>query len=224
MEHDFWHQAWSKTDQPGWQQKEVNTFLTTHWAASGALPGEAVFVPLCGRTLDMRWLSDYGHHVIGIDLSVTALQDFCKQQSIDAVCERDGELTVFRAPGWTLYAGDFFKLQAEQIARVGRVYDRAALIALPAAMRTSYAAHLQKILPGGSEIFAITIAYDQGKMKGPPFSVPENEVQDLYNSAFDVSVLESRSGPDQVGNLGARGLDTLTESCFLLRPKVAAET
>ena len=224
MEHDFWHQAWSKADQPGWQQKNVNPYLVKHWADSGALSGEAVFVPLCGRTLDMQWLRDYGHHVIGIDLSVTALQDFCKQQSIDAVCERDGELTVFRAPGWTLYAGDFFKLQAAQISRVSRVYDRAALIALPPDMRKAYASHLQEILPGGSEIFTITIAYDQKMMKGPPFSVSDNEVLDHYDGAYEVQTLASASGPDQVGNLGARGLETLTETCFLLRPKVAAET
>ena len=172
----------------------------------------------------MQWLRDFGHHVIGIDLSVTALHDFCKQQSIDAVCERDGELTVFRAPGWTLYAGDFFKLKSAQIGRVSRVYDRAALIALPPDMRKSYASHLQEILPGGSEIFAITIAYDQEMMKGPPFSVSDNEVLGHYVDAYDVQTLESASGPDQVGNLGARGLETLTETCFLLRPKEASET
>ena len=224
MEHDFWHQAWAKTDSPGWQQKSINPYLVEHWVDSGALPGEGVFVPLCGRSLDMQWLRDYGHHIIGIDLSVTALQEFCKQQSIDAVCERDGDLTVFRAPGWTLYAGDFFKLQAAHIGRVSRVYDRAALIALPPQMRGTYASHLQSILPGGSEIFAITIAYDQKMMKGPPFSVSDDELLDHYEQAYDVQTLASASGPDQLGNLAARGLDALTESCFLLRPKVAPET
>ena len=115
-------------------------------------------------------------------------------------------------------------MQAAQISRVSRVYDRAALIALPPDMRKAYASHLQEILPGGSEIFTITIAYDQKMMKGPPFSVSDNEVLDHYDGAYEVQTLASASGPDQVGNLGARGLETLTETCFLLRPKVAAET
>lgn len=224
MEHEFWHEAWAKADQPGWQQKEINPYLQRHWAASGAMADEAVFVPLCGRSLDLAWLREYGHHVIGIDLSIAALRAFCKQQSIDATCERDGALTVFRAPGWMLYAGDFFKLQAEHLVRVSRVYDRAALIALPPPMRRSYADHLHKILPGGSEMLTITIAYEQDEMKGPPFSVPESEVEDLYGQDYEIKILESNSGPDQVGNLAARGLSTLTETCRLLRPNSSVET
>ena len=224
MEHDFWHEAWSKSDQPGWQQKDINPFLRKHWTAAGAVSGETVFVPLCGRSHDMMWLHEYGHHVIGIDLSISALEEFCKQQSIDAVCERDGDLTVFRAPGWTLYAGDFFKLQSEHLTRVSRVYDRAALIALPPLMRKSYADHLRSILPGGSEIFLITIAYDQEKMKGPPFSVPESEVRDHYEEWFEVDLLESLSGEEQLGNLRQRGLKTVSESSYVLRPKAASET
>lgn len=224
MEHDFWHEAWSKSDQPGWQQKDINPYLEKHWSSSGALSGEAVFVPLCGRSRDMQWLRDYGHHIIGIDISVSALEEFCKQQSIDAVCERDGDLTVFRAPGWTLYAGDFFKLKAENLTRVSRVYDRASLIALPSEMRKSYAAQLRSILPGGTEIFAITITYDQSQMKGPPFSVPESELRDHYEDYYEIDLIESASGPEQLGNLKQRGLTAVTESCFLLRPKVASET
>ena len=215
MQQDFWHEAWAKSDEPGWQQTDFNPYLTKHWQ-----PGaEVVFVPLCGRSLDMLWLHQQGHPIVGIDLSISAIKDFCKQQSIEATCERDGELTVFRAPGWTLYAGDFFKLTTAHLARVGRVYDRAALIALPPAMRTKYAAHCHSILPGGAEIFLLTISYDQALMKGPPFSVADDEVQALY-SDYDIRVLQSASGADLVGNLKQRGLDTLTDSCFLLRPKV----
>ena len=224
MEHEFWHKAWSSPDPPGWQQKQFNPHLDKYWALTGALSGETVFVPLCGRSLDMQWLHDYGHHIVGIDLSVAALEEFCKQQSIDAVCETVGELTVFRAPGWTLYAGDFFKLQASHLAKVSCVYDRAALIALPPPMRQSYAAHLRSILPVTSKIFTITIAYDQNQMKGPPFSVPDSEFRGYYSDGFDIELLESASGPDQLGNLKKRGLESLTETCFLLRPKVVSET
>ena len=217
MQQDFWHEAWAKNDEPGWQQTDFNPYLTKHWPAGP----EVVFVPLCGRSLDMLWLHQQGHHIVGIDLSVSAIQTFCKQQSIEATCERDGALTVFRAPGWTLYAGDFFKLTGEHLTRVGRVYDRAALIALPEPMRAKYAAHCQAIIPGGTEIFLLTISYDQDLMKGPPFSVTDSEVHELY-SGYDIQVLQSQSGADLVGNLKQRGLGTLTDSCFLLQPKAGS--
>lgn len=224
MKHEFWHNAWKKSEQPGWQQKSVNPHLLKHWSASGAAESEVVFVPLCGRSLDMQWLHESGHHVIGIDLSVTALEQFCEQQSIDATCERDGPLTVFRAPGWTLYAGDFFKLEPDQLNRVSRVYDRAALIALPESMRADYARHLRNLLPSGTEIFAITITYDETQMDGPPFSVSEAEFQELFSSGYEIRVLQSESGPEQLGNLAARGLTTLRETSYLLSPKALPES
>jgi len=224
MQHDFWHDAWAKSDSPGWQQKSANEFLTAHWDAANLVSGdEIVFVPLCGRSLDMLWLRERGHHVIGVDLSARAIQDFCEQQSIDAVCERDDGMTVFRAPGWTLYAGDFFKLKPAHLSRVSRVYDRAALIALPEPMRVQYAAQLQSILPGGAEIFLITISYDQGKMKGPPFSVPEAEVRELFYRHYDIQVLH-RADTEDTGNLARRGLESITDSCYSLQPQVERET
>ncbi len=222
MQNDFWHQAWAKSDEPGWQQPEINQYLKDHWAVTGA--SGAVFVPLCGRSLDMQWLHEQGHHIVGIDLSVSALEQFCEQQSIAAVCERDGELTVFRAPGWTLFAGDFFTLSRAQVNRVSVVYDRAALIALPPPMREKYAVHMKSILPNDAKIFAVTIAYDQSKMKGPPFSVPDDEVRQLYGDCYQITVVQSDSGADRVGNLGRRGVDSLRETCLLLQPKVRHET
>ena len=220
MQQDFWLQAWAKTDEPGWQQKNINPYLIKHWAGTES---EVVFVPLCGRSLDMRWLHEQGHHIIGIDLSAAAIREFCKQQSIEAVCERDGELTVFRAPGWTLYAGDFFKLNESHLQRVSRVYDRAALIALPEPERKKYVRQLQRILPGGTEILVITISYDQSVMKGPPFSVTNDELENLY-AGYNIQLLQAESGPESLGNLKERGLDALTESCFLLQPQVDLET
>ncbi len=224
MQNEFWHQAWAKSDKPGWQQPFVNQYLVDHWAVAGALPSGAVFVPLCGRSLDMQWLYERGHHIVGIDLSVAALEQFCKQQSIAAVCERDGDLTVFRAPGWTLFAGDFFKLSKAHLHQVCCVYDRAALIALPPPMREKYAGHMMSILPNDAKIFAVTITYDQAKMKGPPFSVSDEELQQLYGERYRVTLVQSDSGADRVGNLASRGVDTLRDACLLLQPKVSRET
>ena len=96
------------------------------------------------------------------------------------------------------------------------VYDRASLIALPPEMRQRYAAKLAELLSAGSKILLITLAYDQEQMKGPPFSVPDDEVEQLYKEAFSIERLGSSAGPDIVGNLSDRGLKTASESVFLL--------
>src|SRR5690606_595330 len=88
---------------------------------------------------------------------------------------------VALVPGYTLYCGDVFLLNAEAVSHVQAVYDRAALIALPPPMRERYVAHLRTILPAGWRMLLVTLEYDQSKMDGPPFSVSANEVQRLFH-------------------------------------------
>ena len=53
-------------------------------------------------------------------------------------------------------------------------------------------------------------------MKGPPFSVQDDEVENLFKVAFNIERIGSSAGPEIVGNLSERGLDTASESVFLL--------
>ena len=113
--------------------------------------------------------------------------------------------------------GDFLKLRVTDLPYApAAVYDRAALIALPPDMRKLYAAKLAELLQAGSKILLITLAYDQAQMKGPPFSVQDDEVENLFKVAFNIERIGSSAGPEIVGNLSERGLDTASESVFLL--------
>lgn len=119
---------------------------------------------------------------------------------------------------------DFFDLRAEDFSLpMAAVYDRAALIALPKEMRQHYVDHLATLLETGAQILLITLNYAQEEMKGPPFSVSDQEVESLYTPGFDIKKLSGSEGPDIVGNLAERGLSNAAESVFLMtRKKIAA--
>jgi len=56
--------------------------------------------------------------------------------------------------------------------------------------------------------------YDPSKMKGPPFSVPDDVVQQLLQPYYNISVIEHSEGPERLGNLSDRGLDSLEEHVY----------
>ena len=151
-------------------------------------PAGRVFVPLCGKSLDMAWLAEIGHDVIGVELSPLAIQDFFTERGVHPAAARTGGFLRLRADGITLLAGDFFELDADQVQPVAAVYDRGALIALPEEMRKLYANRLPELAP--VPILLITVVYDQSQMPGPPFSVSPSEVRRLYEDRYDISVLE----------------------------------
>ena len=68
MRSEFWLERW-RNGQTGWHQPQVNRWLAKHWPALGLASECPVFVPLCGKSLDMAWLRALGHRVIGVELA-----------------------------------------------------------------------------------------------------------------------------------------------------------
>ena len=215
MKARFWHERW-ESNQLGFHQSEVNGLLREHWPRISAAAGEKVFVPLCGKSLDMVWLRDAGHPVIGVEISPIAIADFFSDAGIEPTRSTVGQLARSAGGGFELYCGDFFALEPTHIAGVTAVYDRASLIALPEPMRARYAAHMIAILPESVRILLITIEYDQASMDGPPHSVPPQEVERLFGSAFSVERLWTSGEVAPTDRFRERGLEVWSETVWRL--------
>jgi thiopurine S-methyltransferase len=215
MEHEFWQERWSR-NEIGFHQQEINAHLQAFWPKG--MSGK-VFVPLCGKSRDMLWLREQGHEVIGVELSELAVESFFSENGLQPELLRNGGFNSWHCDGITLFQGDYFSLGAEQLEGVGMVYDRASLVALPESMREDYARHLLSILPREAQCLLVTMEYPQEQMKGPPFSVQEREVQDLFRQAWEI---ENRFEQDILAEnprFRERGLSRMVEKVFLLRRK-----
>ncbi|MGD8641747.1 MAG: thiopurine S-methyltransferase [Gammaproteobacteria bacterium] len=215
MRQDFWLERW-QAGQIGFHQDQVNDYLTRHFARTGAQPGGAVLVTLCGKSLDMMWLQQQGYRVVGVEISQLAVEAFFSENNLQPEITKSGKFQRYDADNITLLCGDFFNLARADIGDTAAVYDRASLIALPPEMRRRYAEYLTNLLPPGINVLLITLEYPQHQMEGPPFSVQESEVHDLYDSNFQVTRLESVDVLADNPNFTERGLTELIERTFLL--------
>jgi thiopurine S-methyltransferase len=215
MDANFWHERWQQ-GQIGFHQPEFHPSLPRFWAGLGVAPGSTVFVPLCGRSLDMLWLSRHGHPVLGVELSPIAAAGFFKHEAIEPQVGTRAAFTVYAAPGYEILQGDFFDLTPGTTGPLHAWYDRAALIALPPPMRRRYAGHLAGLLAPGARGLLVTLEYAQEKMHGPPFSVPVDEVHALFDGEFDVELLEREDVLAANPRFAERGLDHFHEAVFRL--------
>lgn len=210
MDASFWHAKWEKSEI-GFHQDDFNPLLLDHLGALSLAPGNRVFVPLCGKTRDILWLLQSGYRVVGAELSRLAVEQlFAEMELVPAVTEA-GPLTRFSAEDIDIYVGDIFELGAALLGQVDAVYDRAALVALPATMRQRYADHLAAIT-GRARQLLIAYDYDQSLQNGPPFAVGADEVRSLYGQYFQPTRLAS---VEVAG--GLRGKCPATEHVWLLR-------
>jgi thiopurine S-methyltransferase len=215
MHPDFWHERW-QTDRTGFHMDAVNPWLVRHWPLPGVPRGGRVLVPLCGKSLDMLWLQQQGYRVIGVEISRTAVAAFFSENRLEPLTEPAGRFTRWRYQGLDVLCGDFFDLDRSMLGDLDAVYDRAALIAMPPAMRPRYAAHLAGLAGRETRQLLITLEYNQLEMTGPPFSVPGDEVNRLYSDNCSIKCLASTDVLEENAKFRDNGVTLLREQAYCL--------
>ena len=222
MDSEFWQQRWQE-GRIGFHKSDVNPELIKYFSNLALPIGSRVLVPLCGKSIDMVWLACAGYDVVGIELVESAVQAFFAEQNITPTITEftsaADKSTLKRYQGQlagqtiTLWAADIFALSATAIGDIDAVYDRAALIALPANMRADYSRHIVKLSNNAPQLL-ITLNYDQSKKDGPPFSITQQQLHQYYSADYKIVELASKSS-----TLNAASEILVTEHVWLLKPQ-----
>lgn len=212
MDPTFWHNRW-QTNQTTWHERATNPLLLMHFPALALAQGRRVFVPLCGKSLDIGWLLARGVAVAGAELSELAVTELFAELGVKPEVSTIGALSRYRAKDLDIFQGNIFDLSREVLGAVDAVYDRAALVALPESMRMRYAAHLREITAHAPQLL-ICYDYDQAAMDGPPFSVKGEELDRLYGGTYALTLLESTSVAG-----GLKGKCPAQENTWLLKAR-----
>jgi thiopurine S-methyltransferase len=215
LEPEFWHGRW-QTGQIGFHRPEVDRYLQQYWPDLGLASHTRVFVPLCGKSLDLKWLRERGHFVAGVELSAVALESFCMEHGIPAQRRLLDGFDVYEAENLQLYCGDFYLLTPELLGSISAVYDRAALISWAPAARAAYVEHVTALTSSGTQTLLITLEYPQAQMSGPPFSVGTDDIDRLYGRTHAIRQLSKHDILASEPRLRSRGVTRLHEVCYRL--------
>ena len=230
MNPEFWQKRWQE-GRIGFNQSAVNPLLTEYIDHLDLAAGNRVFVPLCGKSIDMVWLATQGYDVVGVELVKTAVQEFFAEQNIEPTVYQQADNPAIRyyqgqlsGQTITLWVADIFALTFEDVGSIDAVYDKAALIALPADMRVKYSEQVRKLSSVTSKVdgannkitpqLLLTLNYDQRKKNGPPFSINGEQLEQYYSAHYQIS--ELASVPSSIGS--APDI-TVTEQVWLLSNK-----
>ena len=213
MEHSFWHDRWA-TNQIGFHQPAANPLLVTHCAALALPSAGRVLLPLCGKTLDIAWLLAAGYQIVGVELSELAVQQlFAELGATPRIQVLNDALQRYETDNLTVFVGDIFALSREVLGSVDAIYDRAALVALPATLRPRYASHLTAISAGARQLL-VSFDYEQSQLPGPPFAVLAEELSELYGQHYELQALAR-----QPLTGGLKGQCPADEVVWLLQPR-----
>ncbi|TOH31896.1 thiopurine S-methyltransferase [Vibrio parahaemolyticus] len=197
----------------GFHLEDVNPLLPAYWHHANPKREDKVLVPLCGKSEDLVWLATKHDSVEGVELSQIAVRSFFAEHFYTpTVTPISGMHELYQFDELSIYAGDFF---TAPVSQADIVYDRAALVALPQDMREEYVARLKQLLNPGGRILLVTLNYPQEEMAGPPFSVPLEEIQQLF-AGYKVTCLNVDQADEHHPKIAKKGLSRFSEEVYLI--------
>lgn len=219
MEKSYWESRWVK-NKIGFHTPEGEEALHKWW--DWLVPQNQplhVLIPLCGKSPDIEWIAQKGAQVTGIEFVEMACHDFFNERDIQPIITQHSFGKCFNHEGIDLWASDILKMPKRLLDKSNIVYDRAALVALPVGKRVAYVEKIASALKPGSRILLITFDYPQDEMNGPPFSIPEKEINTLHKMYYDITLLESTEILSNLKKFKEKGLSYLRKLVFLLERK-----
>jgi len=217
LDLDYWEKRWTD-NKVGWQRERVNKFLDRYLSRLLPKAGSKVFVPLCGKTVDMRYLADKGHSVVGLEFSEKAVLEFFQEQKFQFTKSEAHGFTEFTAVGASIriLQGDFFLATKEAVGEVDAIWDRASLVAINPDEREKYAKTIVSLLSADSIYMIQGIDYKQTEHGGPPFSVDAGVVSHLYGGGFNIEFLSEEADAASAAKFK---MSSFVDNAFLLTAK-----
>lgn len=212
MEKSFWDERW-QSGQIGFHQGRPHEMLVKHHDVIA--DARRVYVPLCGKAKDLAWLRDQGHDVTGSELVADAVGQLMREEELVPTTTVRGAFRLHITPRLTVLEGDALAIDEEVAGVFDAIYDRAALVALDPKMRVAYVDSLMRVLRPGGRILLITFVYDQTKVDGPPFSVPESDVWALFGKHGTLTKIDEREDTINA-RFAAAGISDLREAVFVV--------
>jgi len=216
MKPSFWHKCWQRNSL-GFHQETVHPFLEQLLLPRLTSTTEHVFLPLCGKSLDMVWFAQR-MKVSGAELSEIACHDFFQEKDLTFELQQRSCFNVYSYENIQLWQGDFFKLLPADLDKIDWIYDRAAIIALPESMQQQYVQHLSKFVSEHTTLFLISLEFPQEELEGPPFSISSLKVAQLF-SDFEVNCIAEHELVDKKFAQRTFNVKKLVERLYLIKKK-----
>jgi len=181
LDLNYWDKRW-EDGKTGWHRTEVNDLLVMY--NSRIKENGTVLFPMCGKTVDMKFMCDEGYTVVGIEYSKQPVEEFFSENDIKFEKSKNGDYDTYKSDDGkiTIYAGDFFQAKPELVGKIDGIWDRGALVAMNPSDRRKYADTILNLMNKDTVYLIAGLSYDQNCHGGPPFSVPMETVEELYKS------------------------------------------
>ena len=137
---EVWEKMWNDDTLPFWQKEDVHQVLVEHHSEfTAGRKNLRIFLPLCGKSVDMLWLADEGHTVVGVEMIEKAVKEFFTENKLEYIVKVEKSspqkpaLRVYasKEKDITIFVCDIFQFINSRPERLfDCIWDRGSLVAI----------------------------------------------------------------------------------------------
>ncbi|XP_066286423.1 probable thiopurine S-methyltransferase isoform X2 [Branchiostoma lanceolatum] len=170
-----WEKGWQKSKDAGknppFHVNDVHPMLSKHLEQlTGGRSGLKFLFPLCGKAVDMKWLADQGHTIVGVEGVEDGVRQFFQEAAIQPTVTDEpsvnGKLYQGMEGRISIYICDYFNF-------------------------TRYIQLMKTLLKPDGRCLMEVMNYDPSLFPGPPHNVPEDELKQLVGGDYDMTLVET---------------------------------
>ncbi|CAH1776284.1 unnamed protein product [Owenia fusiformis] len=226
-----WNKAWTSwdPDRVPFHKVDVHEALETYIEPlTDGRTELKIFVPLCGKSVDLKWLCDRGHHVVGVEIAELAIQQFSEEQGIEFKSQPIGPIegTVYKSIDGKLeiLSCDLFSISRQVIGGFDAVWDRGSLVAINRDQRKEYSQLMHSLVKDDGKYLITASQYDMDQYSGPPHCVTPADMETLYGEKFEIEILKEFNMPSFGMEEYTMRYYLLSRSCVDVGPSPAKKT
>lgn len=222
MTVEDWEYRWS-LDQTKFHMPKVHPMLQKHiQKLTQDKAKQRIFVPLCGKSLDMKWLLDQGHEVIGNECVDSGCRQFFEEHNIPYTVENlvGVKGVVYKATDGKsikLYRCDCFDLSSKLVGKMDCIWDRGGFVALPVKERQRYASVIQGLMKPDCRFMLDCFLVDNEVFGGPPFNCSSDDVSRYFDKYCKIEKIDRVDAFTKWQE--SWGIKSFIEEVYLLQPK-----
>jgi len=193
MKKEDWKYMWDVQDI-GFHETQVHPDVLKHENLF-LKPNSRVYMPLCGKSVDLIYLADQGYDVVGCELVERAVLDFFKDQKLEYSISKDPttNVSIYKANSKNIkiYQGDFFVLTSSIIGKFDAIWDRGALVAINKADQEKYVEVLKDVMAPNCKSLINLISITGKDYLGPPHSMNVENIKKLFGESYELRQVDA---------------------------------
>ncbi|XP_061162736.1 probable thiopurine S-methyltransferase [Saccostrea echinata] len=205
----MWKECWNTSDVD-FHNPDLNELFLKYHKRMLTRPGMRIFVPLCGKAVEMKWLVDHGYKVVGLEVAPVPCKAFFDENHIPYQVSDIGAIRGEKYESLdhkiVIYSCDFFHLTVDICGEFDGIWDSGGLNSMDVEDREAYIHRIRTVMGKGCVNLTEFVNFDKS-ISDVPWSMTTEDLKKGFGKGFKVEELTKETASKRYQDQGCSSVE-----------------